>query len=142
NDEPVLTDPAVRARTRLIPCEGDPELVRTTRAAVGHTSSAAWRAEAPGVLAQMLLEAGDWLTDPATGLQSAAPESSRYLAEAVSADQDPIRTWVEDETEPWPTGTPSRELYGNFVASCLQANMRRDSIPTETAWGKALTRLG
>jgi hypothetical protein len=38
NDEPVLTDPAVRSRVRLIPCEGDPELVRTTRAAIGHVS--------------------------------------------------------------------------------------------------------
>ncbi|MGH8939842.1 MAG: DUF5906 domain-containing protein, partial [Actinomycetes bacterium] len=46
--EPVLTDPAVRSRARLIPCEGDPELVRTTRAAIGHISGAAWKAEAPG----------------------------------------------------------------------------------------------
>lgn len=142
NDEPVLTDPAVRSRTRLIPCDGDPEVVRAARAAIGHTDSPAWRAEAPGVLAKMMLEAGAWLSDPTTGLQTAAPESIRYLAEAVSADQDPVRTWVEDETEPWEAGTPSRELYGNFVASCLQANMRRDSIPSETAWGKALTRLG
>jgi hypothetical protein len=140
--EPVLTDPAVRSRTRLVPCDGDPELVRLTRAAIGHLSGAAWRTEAPGVLAKMMIEAGAWLEDPTSGLQANAPESIRYLAEHVAGEQDPITTWLEDETEPWEAGTPSRELYSAFVGSCLQANMRRDSIPSETAWGRSLGRLG
>lgn len=142
NDEPVLTDAAVRSRVRLIPCEGDPSLVIAARAAIGHTSSPAWRAEAPGVLARMMTEAGAWLANPLTASTDAAPERIRYLAEHLSAEQDPVRTWLEEETEPFEAGTPSRELYGNFVAGCLQANMRRDSIPTENAWGRALTRLG
>lgn len=142
NDEPVLTDAAVRSRVRLIPCEGDPAQVIAARAAIGHTSSPAWRAEAPGVLAKMMTEAGAWLAAPQTASTEAAPERIRYLAEHLSAEQDPVRTWLEEETEPFEAGTPSRELYGNFVAGCVQANMRRDTIPTETAWGKTLTRLG
>lgn len=142
NEVPVLTDPAVRARARLLPCEGDPQQVYAARAAIGHTSSLAWRAEAPGVLAQMMIEAGAWLTDPLTGSTEAAPENLRYLAENEVAGQDPIGSWVAEETEPWEPGTPSRELYSAFVSSCLQANMRRDAIPTENAWGRALTRLG
>lgn len=142
NDMPVLTDPAIRARARLVPCEGDVELVRAARAAIGHTTSSSWRAEAPGVLAKMMCEAGAWLAEPTSGATEAAPESIRYLAENEAAEQDPIRTWVEDETEPWEAGTPSRELYSAFVTSCLQANMRRDAIPTDNAWGRALTRLG
>jgi phage/plasmid-associated DNA primase len=51
NDDPVLTDPAIRDRVRLIPCEGDPDAVRIARRAIGHTSGGAWRREAPGVLA-------------------------------------------------------------------------------------------
>jgi hypothetical protein len=47
NDEPVLTDPAVRARVRLIPCDGDPEQVWLTRAAIGHVSGPAWRPRRP-----------------------------------------------------------------------------------------------
>lgn len=142
NDEPVLTDPAIKARVRLIPCDGDPEHVRATRAAIGSLSGAAWRTEAPAVLARMMTEAAAWLQDPRTGSTEAAPEAVRELADRLAVEQDPIRTWLRDDTEPWPAGTSSRELYSAFVAGCLQANMRRDEIPSETAWGKALTRHG
>lgn len=142
NDEPVLTDPAVRSRTRLIPCDGDPEEVRRTRAAIGHVSSAAWRAEAPGVLAAMMAEAAAWIADPTTAHVTAAPEGIRYLAEHLGAEQDPVAVWVTEETEPYDAGTPSRELYQAFTASCLRNNLRRDAIPSETKWGKVLTRLG
>lgn len=142
NDEPVLTDPAIRSRARLIPCDGDPELVRQTRAAIGHTNSTQWRTEAPGVLAQMMAEAGAWLDDPTTAHVTAAPEKLRYLAETIGAEQDPIRVWVDEETEPFEAGTPSRELYQAFVASCRRSGIRADAQPSETRWGRALTRLG
>jgi phage/plasmid-associated DNA primase len=121
NDEPVLTDPAVRARVRLIPCDGDPEAVRLTRAAIGHVTSAAWRRESPGVLALMMAEAGGWLVDPTSAHVTAAPEHIRYLAETFGAEQDPIQRWLDEETEPFEQGTPSRELYQEFRASCLRS---------------------
>lgn len=142
NDEPVLTDPAIRARVRLIPCEGDPELVRVARQAIGHTNGAAWRAEAPGVLAKMMLEAGAWLRDPVSATTEAAPERIRYLAEHVAVEQDPVRTWLDEETEYYEPGTPSRELYQAFRVSCERSGLRRDSVPTEAAWAKALDRIG
>ena len=108
NDEPLLTDPAVRARVRLIPCDGDPEHVRAARAAIGSVQSAAWRAEAPGVLASMMREAAAWLADPTTGSMAAAPEHLMYLAEHLGAEQDPVTVWLEEETEPFDAGTPSR----------------------------------
>lgn len=140
--EPVLTDPAVRSRTRLIPCDGDPEAVRVTRAAIGAVSGPTWRAEAPGVLAKLMHEAAGWLADPVSAHVTAAPEVIRYLAENMGAEQDPVSVWVAEETEPDDLGTPSRELYQAFTASCLRNNMRRDAIPTETKWGRQLTRLG
>lgn len=140
--EPVLTDPAVRSRTRLIPCEGDPEAVRLARAAIGHVSGPTWRTEAPGVLAKLIHEAAAWLDDPTTAHVEAAPLSLRYLAEQLGAEQDPVAVWVEEETERDEVGTPSRELYQAFTASCLRNNLRRDAIPTETKWGRQLTRLG
>ena len=142
NDEPVLTDPAIRSRARLIPCDGDPELVRTARAAIGHVSGPAWRREAPGVLAAMMAEAAAWLADPSTAYTAAAPEHLRYLAENLGAEQDPVAVWVAEETDPSEVGTPSRELYQAFVASCRRNSMRADSIPSETKWGRSLTRLG
>lgn len=142
NDEPVLTDPAIRSRVRLIPCEGDPDEVREARAAIGHVSSAAWRREAPAVLASMMSEAAAWLADPSTAYTMAAPEPIRYLAETFGAEQDPVSMWVTEETEPSEEGTGSRELYQAFTASCLRNNLRRDQIPTETKWGRQLSRLG
>ena len=142
NDEPLLTDPAVRSRARLIPCEGDPELVRQARAAIGPVSSAQWRAEAPGVLATLLSEAASWLADPTSAAVTSAPERIQYLAEHIGAEQDPVSVWVSEETEPFEAGTASRELYQGFTASCLRNNVRRDQIPSETKWGRALTRLG
>jgi hypothetical protein len=53
-----------------------------------------------------------------------------------------VAVWVTEETEPFEPGTPSRELYQAFTASCLRNNMRRDQIPSETKWGRQLTRLG
>jgi len=142
NDEPLLTDAAVRARARLIPCDGDPEEVRLARAAIGHLSGSAWRTEAPGVLAAMMGEAAAWLADPTSALVTAAPESVRYLAEHIGAEQDPVAVWLSEETKPHEAGTPSRELYQAFTASCLRNNLRRDLVPTETRWGRALTRFG
>ena len=142
NDEPVLTDPAVRSRARLIPCDGDPELVRAARAAIGHLSGAAWRAEAPGVLASLMSETAGWLLDPTSAHVTAAPAGIQFLAESIGAEQDPVSVWVTEETEASEVGTPSRELYQAFTASCLRNNLRRDAIPSETKWGRALTRLG
>lgn len=142
NDDPPLTDPAIRSRARLIPCAGDPEAVRVARAAIGHVSGHAWRAEAPGVLAAMMVEAARWLAEPTTASVAEAPAEIRYLAEHLGAEQDPIRVWVEEETEPSETGTASRELYQAFTSSCMRNNLRRDAIPSETKWGRALTQLG
>jgi phage/plasmid-associated DNA primase len=142
NDEPLLTDPAVRARVRLIPCEGDPEQVRAARAAIGSVRSAGWRAEAPGVLASMMREAAGWLADPSTGSMEAAPEHLMYLAELLGAEQDPVTVWLTEETEPFEAGTPSRELYQAFRASCQRSGHRNDLIPTETRWGRELERRG
>lgn len=142
NDEPALTDPAVRSRMRLIVCEGDPDAVRRTRSAIGHVRGAAWRTEAPGVLAAMMAEAAGWLADSDTAGVMAAPERIRYLAEHLGAEQDPVTVWVAEETEPFEPGTPARELYQAFTASCLRNNLRRDAIPSETKWGRTLTALG
>lgn len=142
NDDPPLVDPAVRSRARLIPCEGDPESVRATRAAIGHLSGPAWRAEAPGVLAALMGQAAAWLAEPTSAGVAAAPDRIRYLAEVLGAGQDPVIVWLNEETEPWEEGTGSRELYQAFTASCLRNNLRRDAIPTETKWGRTLAQLG
>lgn len=142
NDEPTLSDPAIRSRVRLIPCDGDPARVRSARAAIGDTSSPQWRREAPGVLAMLMREAAAWLRDPSSALTESAPESIRYIAEEIAAEQDPIRRWQAEETVPDEIGTKARDLYRHFVQWCRDSNMHPRMIPSETKWGRELTRLG
>lgn len=143
NDDPILIDPALRARVRILPCDqADAALVATTRAVIGQLRGAAWRAEAPGVLRQLMIEAGGYLRDPSTASQDAAPESIRWHAERIARDQDPVLSWLAEDTEPYDEGTPSRELYADFVAACRRGNLRGDLIPSETSWGLTLRREG
>jgi P4 family phage/plasmid primase-like protien len=142
NEEPTLTDPAIRDRVRLIPCEGDPDAVRATRRAIGHTSGRAWRREAPGVLAMLMREAAGWLEDPDSALTTAAPAAYQERVEQIAAEQDPVRTWATEETEPHAPGTRSRELYEAFVGWTKNGNTHPGRIPSETKWGKQLTDLG
>jgi DNA polymerase I-like protein with 3'-5' exonuclease and polymerase domains len=140
--EPPLTDPAVRRRARLIPCTGDPSEVIAARAAVGPVNQAAWRNEAPGVLAAMMAEAAAWLGAPASAYSTAAPLSAQAVTDEIAAGQDTVRSWLENETEPWNEGTRSRPLYQEFVVSCRQSNIPATAIPSETLWGRRLTELG
>lgn len=142
NDEPILTDPAVRSRVRLIPCEGDPAQVIATRAAIGHPGGRAWRAEAPGVLAQLMREAAAWLADPSSALTASAPEAYRYRAEEIAAEQDPVATWLEEETEPDEYGERSRVLYENFVAWARVGKPAGWVAMSETRWGRELSDRG
>jgi P4 family phage/plasmid primase-like protien len=142
NDEPLLTDAAVRGRARLIPCEGDPEQVITTRAAIGSPAEAAWRREAPGVLAAMMREAGHWLADRRSALTSAAPGAYRYRGEQIAAEQDPVAGWLEDEVDEDDPGERSRALYEGFRAWCRRGGLKDSQIPTETKWGREVGRRG
>lgn len=142
NDEPHLVDPAVRNRVRLIPCEGDPDEVRHTRAAIGYTGAAAWRLEAPGVLAAMMRDAAAWLADPDSALTGSAPEAYRYRAEEIAADQDTLTSWLEEAVSPDELGERATVLYANFQQHCLDRGADRRSIPTITRWGRELTRRG
>lgn len=142
NDEPVLTDPAVRSRVRLIPCEGDPDQVIRTRSAIGHTSSRQWRREAPAVLAAMMREAAAWMADRDSAGIAAAPAAYRFRAEEIAVEQDPVGRWLGEELEPNELGTRSRELYEAFKAWCLRGDTPPGRIPTETKWGRELNRAG
>jgi hypothetical protein len=140
DNEPALTDPAVRRRVRLLTCDGDPEQVRVARAAIGFLSRPQWRAEAPGVLAAMMVEASAWLADPLSADNRAAPESARKAAELIAIGQDSVFSWVADSCAHHPSGTRARMLYESFVGWCK--NNAIPQPPTETRWGRRLTELG
>lgn len=142
NNEPTLTDDAIRARVRLIPCDGDLEAIRNARLAIGPLHGAAWQQEAPGVLAAMMREAARWLADYRTGLTEAAPESIRGKADELAAEQNPTRTWVEEETEHHPEGSKAGDLYKAFVQWCRDHNIPASQTPSMTKWGRELTALG
>lgn len=139
NEEPTLTDDALRRRVRLIPCEGDVDTVRAARRALGPVRGAVWASEAPGVLAQLMAHAAAWLADSASGENDAAPASIRGRADDLAAEQEPVARWVEGECLSDPAGSRSGELYEAFVAWC-----RRNAIRevTTTKWGRQLSEYG
>jgi hypothetical protein len=133
---PTFGDPALRRRVRLIPCEGDPVAVAQTRAAI---TTAVWHREAPGVLAAMMSRAGRWLIDRSVASREAAPESIRYRAEEIAADQDLVRQWIAAELEDHEDGTRSADLMARYADWTRRFRL---SPPNPTAFGRKLTELG
>jgi len=140
--EPVLTDAAIRRRVRLIPCNGDPAAVIAARAAIGAEHGAAWRAEAPGVLARMMAETARWLADPHSSGNESAPEAAALAASEIMASQDLTLQWLREECEDFERGTRSRDLYLAFTESCRRMAVNPATMPSETRWGRRLTELG
>ncbi|MGL5910081.1 MAG: DUF5906 domain-containing protein, partial [Phycicoccus sp.] len=141
NPEPSLTDPALRARVRLIPCDQPEGLVRPARLPLLGVGLAQ---EAPGILAAMMREAAGYLADRDSAATAAAPVSIRGMAQEMAEGQDPVREWVENCTVPSDPGTPGRILHGQHFAAWHQNHplYRRTAVPSETAFGRVLTDMG
>src|SRR5690606_22443141 len=140
NDEPPVTDPALRARMRIIPCEADQGEVRAARRAI---TAAVWAEESPGILAALMRECAAWLEDRDSASTAAAPAFVQGTVDEMAATQSPVREWVELCTVPADPGTPGRELYRCFCAWFeAQPMYRRQSPPTETSFGRTLNELG
>lgn len=139
NDEPLISDAALAARMRIIPCEGDKDAVRLAREAI---TPAVWEREAPAVLTAFMREAAAWLAHRNTASNEAAPATVREMVAEIGATQDVFRAWVAARTRPSETGTKSRDLYSNFVLWHRDnPTISERHIPTETAWGVAMNRL-
>ena len=139
NEEPTLTDQALRRRLRAIPCEGDVEAVARTRRAITRD---VWADEQPGVLGMLMQHAAGWLADPDSAGSAAAPAWVQQDTEDMAQAQSPVRHWVTDRTIPADPGTPSRELYVAFVAWYSGQPIYRTAPPSETRFGRELTEAG
>ena len=141
NNEPELTDPALRARARLIPCDSPEAAVKPLRQVL--LNPAALRAEAPGILSFMMSEAGLWLADRNSASTDAAPESIRGMSQEIAEGQDPVREWVLECCAPADPGTPGRQLFSLFAEwHQSKALYRKFAVPSETAFGRTLTDMG
>lgn len=140
---PVLTEDALRTRARVIKFEGDRAAVKAAAAALGGSvGSPAWRAEMPGVLAQMMARAARWLADRSIADTERSPQSWQYWADDTIAEQDPIKAWLGcGELVSDPYGTPAATLHEHFFAWCKRHGVS-GTIPELVAFGIALTKLG
>lgn len=137
-ETPNFADPALRRRLRLIPCEGAADLVAAARRAITRD---VWTAEAPGVLAKLMHYTAEWLADPDTAAQYRAPESIRWRAEDIAAEEDPVRQWIDAEMEPCEIGTNATQLRMWF-AEWLRRIEPRAPLMSATLFGRKLTELG
>jgi DNA polymerase I-like protein with 3'-5' exonuclease and polymerase domains len=141
NDEPPITDPALRARMRMVPCEALEADIRPLRQQLARPVT--WAAEAPGILAALMTEAAGWLADRDSASNHRAPLALIREAEEMVAQQSPVSAWVAERTTPAQPGTPGRQLFIAY-ASWLESHplYRRTGPGSETAFGRALTDLG
>ena len=136
------SDPAVVRR--LIPAgfAGDPAKIRAIAARYGTKNAeglAAWQAEAPGVLAQMIVRCAWVLGDPANrGTKADTPESAQTRFDAVTLEADPFGRWFNARTvEGSPTATD--DLAEDYQRWCAA----RHEVPLSPAWfGRALASRG
>ena len=136
------SDPAVRRR--LVPAgfTGDPgKLARLTNEYGTRTAQGTvnWKAEAPGVLAQMIVRCAYVLGDPANrGTRADAPESVMGRFEDVAAEADPFGRWLAERTG---DGRPTAndDLYADYKKWCEE----RKLIPRDPSWfGRDMASAG
>jgi P4 family phage/plasmid primase-like protien len=140
-DDPQVSDEAIQRRIRLIPFEANAEAVKQAMLPIGQASEGfkeAWRAEAPGVLAKMILEAAAYINDTETASNDNAPIESLSLKADIIRDQDTVLTWYEDMTEPYEAGTKSTDLRENYVA---WAKNNGERVDTSQKFSKRLCEL-
>jgi hypothetical protein len=131
NHPPELTDEALVARTRLLPCDGDPEAVAAARAALGSVDGEVWLREGPVVLGRLVEKARMYWADPGVVRADRAPLSLQMAGEDLADSQDMLGEWLDSccELGPvdwtlggWPTTTV---LYDELAAWCgLRARSR------------------
>jgi hypothetical protein len=137
-------DPAVRAR--LVPAllDGDPDEIRDI-ARWYNPGSAAWKAEAPGVLAQMIVRASRAIGDPGYGTnQDIPPQCAAQLndATALAHLDDPVVRWLASgfvkKTDGREAATPTASLFEECVSWC---RWKGEKPPSAVEFGRTLKRL-
>ena len=137
NELPPVADPAVRARLRPVDFgDANADEVKAVAAKIGDPeTSKAWREEMPGVLAQLMVKAGEYLHDRSV---ADVPAWMNEAVDDMASEQNPVMAWLEDRTTEGET--KAMDLYTDFVAWCSRVGIR---VPwTLNKWGQTMTDLG
>jgi hypothetical protein len=135
-------DPAVVRRLIPLGFTGNPAEIRDIGRTYGTANEqglAAWRAEAPGVLAQLIMRCARVLSDPTWyGTRESAPETVMSRFAAVAAEADPFGRWLDERTCDGLL-TPTGDLLADYRCWC-EAN---HETPMCSQWfGRALASHG
>jgi Family of unknown function (DUF5906)/3'-5' exonuclease len=142
NVAPELTDPALRARARMIRFEGDRADIKARATALGGSvESPQWKAEMPGVLAQMMARAAAWLADRSIADTERAPRHWQSWTDEIVAEQNPVDAWRNcPEIAYDEHGTLGDTLHEHF-STWLSRHRERAEID-RIQFGFALAKLG
>ena len=142
NHPPRVSDPAVFRRVRVIPCNSPEETVQTLLAKL----DGAWSRESPGILAQLMTEAGAWLRDQESTSLANAPAAMQDVVAGLVEEQDHVGRWLTEsrEVEPDPDGpgTPLTELYTLLSGWWDRHGLPVDERPTRDGLGAHLDAAG
>jgi phage/plasmid-associated DNA primase len=134
-------DPAVDARIRLLPCDGNAEQVIAVAQRFDYFHSREWLDERPGVLAKLMSAAAYMLADSHAVDKDRAPASVVMAEQGAKDEEDDVLRWFLEATEDCPGGYPSRELYLHFKSWTEETKTDRSPVPTETRWGRRMNEL-
>lgn len=133
NEMPGTNDLTHALRRRLIILQCPNPVTRPDR----HLSQRITANERPGILARWAVA----LRRLYDRKYFQVPKLSEVLLEEYLIDQDPVRQWADQRTDPWPKGTPYPELYADYRAWEQAMGMSRYG-KSLTEWGSRMTSLG
>lgn len=139
NDDPELTDPAVRSRVRLVECTGDLAEVRAARAEIGDLDGHAWRAELPGVLAQLIMQASEWLAAPSS---TDNPADVQLALDTAAAEQDVLGQWITGALSAGDGWTQGSSLYAAYREHAATQGIPAHRIESHVTFGTRLRKAG
>lgn len=124
NHPPSLTDPAVVARMRPVPCVGRVAAVRAARAKLGELAGRTWQREAPGVLWQLVKLAETYVRNGDVIEMQAAPVLVKRAMQELRTEQDLLAEWMNEYCQVLPLGfkpsegSTAQELFDFFAEWC------------------------
>ena len=142
NDELPLTDPALLGRVRRVPMTGDPKETRAARAAIigpDGNFTPAWRAEAPAVLARMIL----WCAARMNGWEIEMPDVAALELMSAAAEQDSAALFMDTALEAVEAdhGSLAGELHAGYVNWCRDHSVANADVLGLVPFGKRLTAV-
>ena len=139
NREPEVADPALLDRVRGFNMDqGDRSQISEAAGRILGDRQAWLATEGPGVLWRLIVAAARYLKNPST---ADMPAHHKVELEELAREQDPVRAWLDEYTEPVGE-TEATVLWESYQSAARNSGIPLSLVGTRHAWGRRLSKLG